>query len=302
MEIDLKDLTAWFAEQGIDYTDRGDGWFDLKGGELQVRYVESESHKTDFSKRFGIAGIEKGYFVNISKKNREQEIRTIWLKDFEYADKRKNAVVKSYIKTACGKVENSYYARDCEVRKITAKELRPFLEQNCFYGFRAGTVYLGLYAKKTKGSIEAGTLLMVYTFGHPFFGKGRYDVEVIRVATQLNTQVTGGASKLLKHFITNYKTLQIGPREVPVNKICFYVDADHNDGRSLEKLGFEFIEWTGAGFMNITTATGLASHRDPMNHKLIMEKMSRGEMFSIENAGTIVYCFTVGVTKLPGEE
>lgn len=288
MSSHLNQIRDFFAETGIDYREV-DGYFELKEGKIQVRYVDSFTHKTDYSKRFGIKGIEKGYFTKISKANRELDIRTIWIKDWEYRDERKRNVLQSYIRTACGKIGNRFYARDTEVKVIDAKTLRPFLETNCFYGFRASSLALGLYAKKSKGNIEAGTLLMIYTFGFPFFGSKLYDVEVIRVATKLNTQVIGGASKLLKHFTVNYPTLKIGSRDVPTNKLVFYVDADHNDGRSLETIGFEYIKWTDAGFMNVETATGKVSHRAPMEHKQIMERMSRGEMYSVENAGTIVY-------------
>ena len=130
---------------------------------------------------------------------------------------------------------------------------------------------------------------MVYTFGHPFYSKGLYDVEVIRVGTKLFCQVIGGASKLLKYFLINYPTLTFSKRVVEVNKIVFIVDADHNDGRSLETLGFKFVSHKGAGFMNVDTETGEVFHRKPMEHKKIMEKMAAGKIYSVANAGSIIY-------------
>lgn len=298
---DINIIRNFLTETGIEFTSPVPGHFDLLEGKVQLRYVYSPKHKMDFSKRFGIEGIPHNYFSSLSKKNRENGIRTIWIKDWELNDPRKWNVLQSYIKTACGKIENRFYGRDCEIRVIDAKELRPFLETNCFYGFRGSSLSLGLYAKKKRGNIEKDTLLMVYTFGHPFFGKKLYDVEVIRVATLLNCQVIGGASKLLKYFTDNYPSLTIGDKEVEVNKICFYVDADHNDGRSLETLGFTFEKWTDSGFMNVETATGKVTHRAPMQHRQIMDRMAKGEMYSVANAGTIVYVFDKTKNSLPKE-
>lgn len=299
----LAEIENFLKVSDIAYR-RDDKIFHLNDDKFQIRYVDSENHKMDYEKRFGIKGIPHKYFINITKKNRESGIRTMWIKDWEVNEtsdikdiegkdlinyRRKWEVLKSYIKGGTGKVDHKYYARDCEVRLIGNKELRPFLETNCFYGYRSANVNLGLYAKKDKGDVKAGTLLMVYTFGHPFFGKGLYDVEVIRVSTKLNHQVLGGASKLLSNFIHNYPTLKMGGKEVVVNKIVFLVDADHNDAKSLETLGFSFVSHEGHGFMNVDVQTGKASHRQPMKHKEIMEKMKNGQMYSVANAGTIVY-------------
>ena len=130
---------------------------------------------------------------------------------------------------------------------------------------------------------------MIYTFGYPFFGKGLYDVEVIRVATKLNCQVIGGASKLLSKFLLNYPTLNIGNKTIIVNKIVFIVDADHNDAKSLESLGFTFVSHNGNGFMNVEASSGKVFHRQPMHHKLIMERMAKGEIYSVANSGSIIY-------------
>ena len=137
---------------------------------------------------------------------------------------------------------------------------------------------------------------MVYTFGHPFFGgkKKKYDVEIIRAATLRNTQVRGGASKLFKHFVTNCPVLNIGPRVVEWETICYYVDYDHNSGNSLPHLGFTFDKYAGPGFMNVTRATGKATHREPARHGEIMQLIREGKMYSVFNAGVKVFTYTKG--------
>lgn len=302
----IKEINDFLIESEIPFEiDKDDERiFYLNDGKLQIRYVDTENHKMDYTKRFGIKGIEHDYFINITKSNKEKGIRTIWIKDWEIEQsntiknmndeelkdyRRKWTVLKSYIKTATGNIDYRFYARDCEIKKLSNKDARPFMEENCFYGYRSASLNLGLFLKKDKNGFKKGDLLMIYTFGHPFFSKGLYDVEVIRVGTKINCQVIGGASKLLKHFIVNYPKLKIGKKNVDVNKIVFIVDADHNDGRSLETLGFEFVSHDGHGFMNVDTITGEVFQRKPMQHKLIMEKMRKGEIYSVANAGSIIY-------------
>lgn len=293
--------------------------FHLNEKTLQVRYVNTLTHLMDYTKRFGIIGLPHNYFINISKENHKKDIRTIWVKDFEINEcntivdingntlenyHRKWEVLKGYILTAVGKIKTRIYARDCEVREVPNSELRPFLDTNCFYGYRSANKNLGLYLKKDKNGLKKGTLVFVYTFGYNFYGnKNRQDnpfIEIIRVSTLIGTQVLGGSSKLLKHFLMEYPILKINKRDVEVKELKFYVDADHNSGKSLETLGFTFESWDGSGFMNMWTCDyndnqGLKGskneifHRKPMFHKKIMELMKEHKIVSIANAGTIVY-------------
>jgi len=302
----LNEIKSFLIREDVPYevnTQSGNILY-LNDGKLELRYVDTENHKMDYSKRFGIEGIPHNFFINITKANRDRGIRTIWIKDWEVEEsktvtgvagnelvdyRRKWNVLQSYILTGTGHVKNRFYARDCEVREVPNEEHRRFLEEHCFYGFRAATVKLGLYLKKDKEGLKQGDLLMIYTFGHPFFSKGLYDVEVIRVGTRLFCQVIGGASKLLAHFMRNYPTMNVAGKVINVNKIVFIVDADHNDGRSLETLGFKFVLYKDGGFMNVDAKTGKVFHRQPMQHKLIMERMAKGEVYSVANAGSMIY-------------
>ena len=150
--------------------------------------------------------------------------------------------MKSQILHAYGITPNKFYARDCEVREVGSSEGRAFEEQACFYGKRGASLTLGLYLKKDKGDFKKGTLLMLSSYGLNFFGKNNNIIEVIRVGTLRFSYVAGGSSKLLNHFINNYKTIMIGKRIVNVEKIKFYSDLDHNQGGSLLNLGYESIK------------------------------------------------------------
>lgn len=320
----IREITDFFEETGIPYTTDTEhfGIFRLNDGKIEVRYVNSYFHPMDNSKRYGekCKGIPHDYFIRISHENIANEVRTIWIFDFEMEQanpviedgktvmfRRQWEVIKNTIRTATGHIRHRFFARDCEVVRIDNKELRPFLEKNCFYGYRSSNVALGLKLKKEKHGFPKGTLLMVYTFGYNFYGnKKRADnpfIEIIRVSTLLECQVIGGASKCLTHFFRSYKTLTVGTdkKEIPVKELKFYVDASHNDGRAMVAMGFNFVSWEGCGFMNRWTVdycspdgklkgkAGEIFHRKPMFHKQIMQLISEGKIVSIANAGTAVY-------------
>lgn len=298
----------------------------------QLRYVNSFYHRMDNSKRFGDSckGIKHSYFIDISHENHNKGIRTIWIFDFEMEQTntiikdgivienyhRQWEVIKNTICTACGRIKNRIYARDTEVREISNTEAKPFLERNCFYGYRSASKTMALFLKKDKGNLKKGTMLMVYSFGYNFYGnKKRQDnpfIEIIRVSTEIGCQVIGGMSKCLKHFLTNYPTMKVGDREIVVDELIFYVDASHNDSRGMQASGlaFNFVSWEGQGFMNAFTEDcheelikdgkkqilkgkkGDVFHRKPMFHSAIMRLIGEGKIVSVANAGTIVYSMT----------
>lgn len=321
----IKKIEDFFNEEGIPYEKDKDyfGIFYLNDRSIEIRYINSYYHPMDNEKRFGKErkGIVHDYFIHISHDNYEKGIRTIWIFDFEMSQSnrimidgkeveyhRQWEVIKNTLRTCTGHIHHRFFARDCEVREVGNKELRPFLETNCFYGYRSANKNLGLYLKKDKNGYKEGTLLMVFTFGYNFYGnKKRPDdpfIEIIRVSTVLGCQVIGGMSKCLKHFLLEYPKLSIGGKEVKVKELRFYVDSSHNDGRGMQAsgLGFNFISWAGAGFMNRWTVDyddgtlkgkrGEIFHRKPMFHKLIMQLIGEGKIVSIANAGTGVYSIT----------
>lgn len=290
-----KDVISLLDDNVIQYEDNGK-YISLKDDKVRLYPIEdAHAHRANYYTDTG--GVPNDFFQKTSIDNEKAGIRTIWLKPWEFAPgSAKREVVSSIILAAAGKIGQTFNGRDTEVKEVDTKTLRPFLEQNSFYGFRGASVSLGLFLKKDIGEFPKGTLLMVYTFGHPFFGgkKKKYDLEVIRASTLKNSQVRGGATKLFKHFVNNYPVVEIGGKQVDWQKICYYVDYDHNSGNSLPHLGFEFDGYAGPGFMNVTVETGAVTHREPARHKIIMQMIREGKMFSIFNAGVKVFTFTKG--------
>ena len=119
---------------------------------------------------------------------------------------------------------------------------------------------------------------MAYMMGHCFFGKGKYEWEVIRGATKLGYNVVGGASKIWNYFLAEYN---------PTNCV-YYIDYNYFNGNSLPYLGLTYIK-SQAGFKNWWVKTNEVKNREPLRHKEIMRLQALGEVIPIYNAGTKVY-------------
>ena len=285
----INEIRKFLEENDIEYSTEYDNFCINFGNpdrkrSYEICYVPSLYFPISYPK-FGIDGVPKDYFYNLSYEA-ENELNSFkcWVKDYEWNDTRKKEVLKSYFLYAAGKIKNKFNARETEVREVPTKEARAFESEHCFYGKRGASLNLGLYTTKEKYGIPKGTLIMIYTFGKNFFGKDN-SIEVLRVGTKKFHSVNGGASKLLKHFIDNYSHLEMNGVEIPVKKLKFYSDYDHNIGGSMETLGFKFVGYSKGGFMNLWLETGEVKHREPSKHKIIMEKMSQGLILAIPNAG-----------------
>lgn len=203
--------------------------FGLDAGfvETQFGLFENENTVVRYAEGFycGKNAIDKDWFVKSDK-------RVIYAYDFEINDDRKMSVLESIIKHAVGKTERRIFARKCKLVEIDNRTAKPFLEENSIFGHRNATVTYGLYFQ--------GELVMVYSFGHNFYGRKKH-IEVIRVCTKKNTVVIGGSSKCLKHYAEAHSD------EIKQYGMVFYVDRIHQDGRSLEH--FRFVNHS-YGFMN----------------------------------------------------
>ncbi len=283
----LYEIRTFLEKNGIEYsTERGS--FLIKGvdgkRDYDIEYISSKNFPIAYPK-YGIEGVSQNFFFNKSMEAFNNNSFKCWVKDFEWANYRQREVLKSYFLHAANKTPYNFYARQCEIKEVRSKEGTAFEKENCFYGPRGASLRLGLYNKKERHGVPAGSLLMLYTFGKNFFAKDEHTIEVIRVGTRKFSYVAGGASRLFKYFLNNYKTIKVGKKDVPVNRVIYYVDWDHNNGSSIESSGFKFKDFSGGGFMNYWLDEGIAKQRQPMKHKQIMKDMADGKVIAIPNAG-----------------
>jgi len=255
-----------------------------------IKFVPSRWFPVN-SVKYKIEGVSGRYFSDQTIQAEKNGEFICWTKDYEWRDERKREVLKSYWTYEARKIKTSFYARECEVKVVPTKEAREFESHHCFYGKRGASLNLGLYSKKDKGHVKKGDLLMIYTFGLPFLsGKNNQasSVEVIRVGTLKFCNAIGGASKLLKYFIDNHRTIRVGNREVFTQDLVFFSDLDHNEGSSMKSLAFQFVGYSNGGFMNLWypgEENEFIKGREPGNHKWVMDQTRLGKVISIPNAG-----------------
>ena len=166
---------------------------------------------------------DKNYHLNKTNyfKEREVQIVHIWEDDWIY----KKCIVKSQILNRIGKTENKIFARKCIIKEVNSKDSRSFLNNNHIQGYVNSVIKLGLFYK--------GEIVSLMTFDH-FEGRKKMEDSgwnLSRFCNLLNTNVIGGASKLLNHFIKTYNPL----------RIISYADKDWSVGSLYYKLGFENI-------------------------------------------------------------
>jgi hypothetical protein len=150
--------------------------------------------------------------------------KLIHLYDFEWSNK--NEIVMHRLESALG-LGKKLFARKCEVKKITSKEMDALV---CAYHIQGPAV-----AKHRYGLYCAGELVAGMSFSKPRFNKA-YEAELIRYVSSSN--VVGGASKLLSAFVKDQNP----------NSIITYADRRWSNGNLYKKIGFKLLRKSKPGY------------------------------------------------------
>jgi hypothetical protein len=161
---------------------------------------------------------EKNYHINKTNmcNNFGIELIHIWEDDWVY----KKEIVKSIILNKLNLINKKIYARNTEVKVISTKEAKEFLNNNHIQGYTTSSIRIGLF--------HDNELISLMTFGNRRINS-KNNFELIRFSNKINTSVIGGASKLFKYFVKNYND----------KKIVSYSDISLFNGHIYEKLGFK---------------------------------------------------------------
>ena len=217
--------------------------------------------------------VDKKAHYNKSKLCEEKGIRLIHIFEYEWNNERQRPILENIIKNALGVNEHKLFARNLDIEERPSNSMKDFFNKNNIQGFRGGKVAICLVDKITR------QVYMSYIMGNAFFGKGKYEWEVIRGATELGYTVIGGASKIWKYFINNYDP----------NSCVYYIDYNYFNGSSMKNLSnIKFLQ-TQFSFKNYWVKEGIVKNRQPNKHKEIKELEKQGLVYPIYNAGTKVY-------------
>ena len=214
---------------------------------------------------------DKNYHYNKSKLCEDRGIRLIHIWEHEWKDDRQKPILENIIKNALGVNAKKIYARKCNIVIRPSNEMKQFYNDNNIQGFRGGKFSICLEYNNE--------VVMAYNMGSAFFGKGKYEWEVIRGATKLGYTVVGGASKIWKYFIETYNP-----------KSCvYYIDYNYFNGNSLKNLPNMTYIKTQPSFKNFWVKSGEVKNREPHRNAEIQKLYKSGDVIPIYNAGTKVY-------------
>lgn len=169
--------------------------------------------------------VDKDYHIAKTEECAKKGIRLVHIFEDEWL--LSNEKTKSRILSVLGIQSRRISASKCKVSEVSSNEAAEFLEANHLQGKCQSSRRYGLYL--------GNELVSLMTFGNMrknLNGKhteGSY--EMIRFCNKLNTNVIGGASRLLAHFIKDNKP----------KTITSYVDRRWSDGNMYRKLGFSHI-------------------------------------------------------------
>jgi hypothetical protein len=270
------ELAQFLNELNLDITENDR--VIIKPSEIDI-YLKNNNIGIEFNGLYWHSDLfkDKNYHLNKTELCEEKGIQLIHIFEDEWMYKQD--IVKSRLKNILGITSSKIYARKCEVREVPTKEKTKFLNDNHIQGTVGSKVNLGLYYDNV--------LVSIMTFGkRPILNKSEY--EMLRFCNKLNTNVVGGASRLLKYFIKNFQP----------NEIISYADRRWSMGNMYEKLGFEFIENTEPNWFIINGKN--REHRVKyQKHKLIEmgfdknktadQILFENDMFKIYDCGTKKY-------------
>lgn len=165
-------------------------------------------------------GKDKTYHILKTTQCEQQNIRLIHIFDIEWLTS--TDLVKSRLANILAVTTNKIYARKCIVKSISKQEANSFFSTNHIQKNRSAPINIGLFFNNE--------IVSCMSFGIPRFNK-KYQYELIRFASKINTNVVGGATKIFSFFKKTYDPLSV----------ISYSDVRWNTGRGYELLGFKFI-------------------------------------------------------------
>ncbi len=206
----------------------------LEGREIDI-YIPSHNLAIEFNGLYYHSELFKNrnYHLNKTLDCESKGIQLIHIFEDEWDYKRE--IVQSRIKNLLKISDQKIYARKCSIKHVPTKQKTQFLNDNHIQGSVGSSINLGLY--------HNGELVSILTFskGRNILKGNKYEYELIRFCNKLNSNVVGGASKLLNYFVENYK-----PKE-----IISYADIRWSNGNLYSKLGFNLISRSSPNYYYI---------------------------------------------------
>ena len=215
---------------------------------------------------------DKNYHLDKTNYFKDRDIRIIHIWEDDWTFNRD--IIKSQINNWLGLTIDKIWARKCKVLLINdTKIIKSFLNENHIQGYVNSVLCIGLYYDNE--------LVSLMTFDH-YEGRNKMsenDWNLSRFCNKLNTNVVGGASKLLNYFIKGYKP----------NRIISYADRCWSDGGLYYTLGFSNIGHSRVDYKYIVNEKRVHKSRYKKSN-LKIENMTETEYTKMNNINRIWDC------------
>ena len=183
--------------------------YDFKVGNTLIEINPTATHNTRFSPYGDKYVKDRYYHRDKSKLAKENGYNVVHVFDWDDKNKIINLL----------RDRDIVYARKCDVSLVDSVECNQYLMTYHLQGkCNNQTIRLGLYYNNQ--------LVSLMTFGVARYNK-KYEYELLRYCASHN--VVGGAEKLFKYFVDNYKP----------NSIVSYCDTSKFSGKVYDMLGFK---------------------------------------------------------------
>ena len=182
-------------------------------------------------------------------------------------------IVKSRISSILNVLPKKIFARKCRLSEIDSGVKNKFLVDNHIQGKDSASISYGLFFNSE--------LVAVATFKRTSMVKGGDGLqwELSRFCNKINSNVVGGASKLIKHFVKT--NLQSGM------ELISYADLRWSFGDLYKTLGFTFDSETSPSYWYLNDYKTRVHRSKYMKHRLIEKYGFSNEMSEREMASEL---------------
>lgn len=214
------------------------------GFEINPTYTHNSSKPTHHDNTFIVPA---NYHFNKTVECESKGVRLFHV--FGYQWTLKPDIVKSMILNSIGKTPNVYYARKLSLRNVSDAESKRFLNENHIQGYTTSKVRIGLY--------DEDKLICVMTFSRKRGTMGHKDSDtkddwdLTRFCTKSFSRCIGGASKLFKYFVEEYKP----------SSVVSFSDRSNTSGGLYSILGFKFDSFVPPGYVWVDAKTDFYYNR-----------------------------------------
>ena len=215
------------------------------------------------------------YHINKQKMCNNKDIRLISIFGDEWLERQEQ--VKGYLKSVLGKNEIKLFARKADLKEVSKKEARDFLETYHIQGSTNFEIAFGLYFNNE---------LMAVVTGGSHHRQGHDNIFILnRLAFKSNVSIAGGSSRLLKHLIEYAK-------EKGFQKLLSWSDNRFSEGRVYGSIGFVLEDEHGPDYSYVNGRTRIS--KQSCSKKLLIKKGAKGTMTNTEKE----LALTLGLVRI----